>query len=169
MAAVVGICSFLFPFLYHVASTGQEGWYDRAVPFNAIHGRDTAVLVLKLHSFAYFHSKGVGSLLLPVNAMLFFCLLQSWLPSLVNYGFVYLTQCWFLSCLTLYWLHFYRIYGTEVFLTFNIGIKKKSQVVVVGLDTNTLVLKALDRLRTITDGISWHPQGTQGRHGVFLP
>lgn len=58
--------------------------------------------------------------------------------------------------------------GTEVFLTFNIGIKKKSQVIVVGSDTNSLVLKALDRLRTITDGISstcristlkrWHPQ-----------
>jgi peptidoglycan/LPS O-acetylase OafA/YrhL len=55
--------------------------------------------------------KGVESLPLPVNTLLFFCLLQSWLPSLVNYGFVYLSQCWFLSCLILYWLLFYRIYA----------------------------------------------------------
>jgi hypothetical protein len=58
--------------------------------------------------------------------------------------------------------------GSEVFLTFNIGIKKKSQVIAVSADTNSLVLKALDRLRHIADGISsscristlkrWHPQ-----------
>lgn len=70
LAAVVGICSFLFPFLYHVASTGQEGWYDRDVPFSASRGRDTAVLVLKFHPFAYLHIFVLGCCLPRLHKLL---------------------------------------------------------------------------------------------------
>ena len=53
-------------------------------------------------------------------------------------------------------------------LAFNIGIKKKSQIITVSAETNAIVSKTLQRLRSMTDTISsickvhtlrrWHPQ-----------
>ena len=54
--------------------------------------------------------QGASALPSPQNVMLYASLLQSWVPSILESGFPYLVQCWFLSCLIFYWLIFYKIY-----------------------------------------------------------
>lgn len=47
----------------------------------------------------------------PANNVMIYCLLmQSWIPAILEKGLTYLVQCWFLSCLLLYWALFHRIY-----------------------------------------------------------
>ena len=55
--------------------------------------------------------KSESSLPAAVDTLVFVFLLQGWMPSLVESGFVYLTQCWFLSCAVFYWILFYRIHA----------------------------------------------------------
>jgi len=94
------------------SSKSREGDDEIQYVFRRLDSMYPAYLLGLLSSVATICSiKGGASLPLPVDAVLFVCLLQSWLPTQVNYGFVYLTQCWFLSCLLLYWLLFYRIYA----------------------------------------------------------
>ena len=50
--------------------------------------------------------KGNTSLALPGNVMVYCLLLQSWVPSILEQGLTYIVQCWFLSCLLLYWVIF---------------------------------------------------------------
>jgi peptidoglycan/LPS O-acetylase OafA/YrhL len=44
------------------------------------------------------------------HVMVYCLLMQSWLPSILEQGLTYLVQCWFLSCLFLYWMIFHTIY-----------------------------------------------------------
>lgn len=53
---------------------------------------------------------GAERLPLATNVVVYSMLFHSWIPSILEDGFPYLVQCWFLSCLILYWLGFYRIY-----------------------------------------------------------
>jgi peptidoglycan/LPS O-acetylase OafA/YrhL len=55
---------------------------------------------------------GAERLPLATNVVVYFILFHSWVPSILENGFPYLVQCWFLSCLLLYWFGFYRIYDT---------------------------------------------------------
>lgn len=50
--------------------------------------------------------QGAKELPLPSEVLLYFCLLQGWVPSILEKGLVYLVQCWFLSCLMFYWFVF---------------------------------------------------------------
>jgi peptidoglycan/LPS O-acetylase OafA/YrhL len=40
-----------------------------------------------------------------------FLLIQSWTTPMIERGLVYLTQCWFMSCLLFYWFIFHTIYS----------------------------------------------------------
>jgi peptidoglycan/LPS O-acetylase OafA/YrhL len=53
--------------------------------------------------------KGPQSLPPSVDMFMYIFLLQSWVPSLVEKGCIYLTQCWFLTCLVFYWTIFFHI------------------------------------------------------------
>jgi hypothetical protein len=61
--------------------------------------------------------KGASALPAPTDAVLYFFLLQSWVPSILESGLVYLTQCWFLSCLVFYWCIFFHIFDLVQSLT----------------------------------------------------
>lgn len=54
--------------------------------------------------------QGAKELPLPSDVLLYFCLLQGWVPSILEKGLVYLVQCWFLSCLLFYWFIFCYIF-----------------------------------------------------------
>jgi peptidoglycan/LPS O-acetylase OafA/YrhL len=55
-------------------------------------------------------TKGASQLPPPGDVLVYFLLLQGWVPSILEYGLVYLVQCWFLSCMLFYWVLFYKIY-----------------------------------------------------------
>ncbi len=54
---------------------------------------------------------GRQSLQSPSDVLIYLMLLQSWVPSVLERGLKYLVQCWFLSCLVLYWVLFHRLHN----------------------------------------------------------
>jgi peptidoglycan/LPS O-acetylase OafA/YrhL len=54
--------------------------------------------------------KGASQLPPPCDVLVYFLLLQGWIPSILEYGLVYLVQCWFLSCMLFYWVLFLKLY-----------------------------------------------------------